>query len=65
MSTKSLDSAAHILVAEIGLIGVFRNDEERVRGLHVDELVARLSDQKRVNGRKLTRCLRLLCIDHS
>ena len=39
-------------------------DEERTKGLHVDELVARLPDGKKVEPQKLARCLRLLSAEH-
>ena len=58
------DSAAHILTAEIGLVGVFRSDTERMTGLHVNEMVARLPEGKKVNPQKLARCLRLLSVEH-
>ena len=52
------------LTAHIGLIDVFKSDEERTKGLHVDELVARLPDGKKVEPQKLARCLRLLSAEH-
>lgn len=62
---KTHDSASNILVAEIGLVGVFRDNEERTKGLHVDEMVKRLPEEKKVNAWKLARCLRLLCAEHT
>ena len=64
MSTQSLDQAAYILTADIGLINVFRTDEEKTKGLHVEEMVARLPDDKKVDPQKLARCLRLLSTEH-
>ncbi|RPD73781.1 S-adenosyl-L-methionine-dependent methyltransferase [Lentinus tigrinus ALCF2SS1-7] len=64
MSTRSLDQAAYILTADIRLIDVFHTDEEKAKGLHVDEIVARLPEDKKVDPQKLARCLRLLSTEH-
>ena len=64
MSTQSLDQAAYILTADIQLIDVFHTDEEKTKGLHVDEMVARLPQGKKVDPQKLARCLRLLSTEH-
>ena len=64
MSTQMLDTAAYILTADIDLLSVFRDDDERANGLHVDEMVTRLPENKKVNPRKLARCLRALTTDH-
>ena len=59
-----MEPAANILTVEIGLVGVFRTDDERMAGLHVNEMVARLPEGKKVNPGKLARCLRLLSTEH-
>ena len=64
MSCAPLDTAVYSLTAHIGLVDMFRSDEERTNGLHVDELVARLPEGKKVNPQKLARCLRLLSAEH-
>ena len=64
MAFKATETAASILVADIGLVGVFSSDEERRQGLHVDEMVSRLPEHKKVNPHKLARCLRLLTTEH-
>ena len=64
MSYQVVEPVANILTAEIGLIGVFRTNEERAAGLHVNEMVARLPEGKKVNPGKLARCLRLLSTEH-
>ena len=61
---RMLDTSAYILTADIGLMNVFRTDEERTAGLSVSEMVARLPEGKKVNPQKLARCLRLLSVDH-
>ena len=61
---RMLDTSAYILTADIGLMDVFRTDEERTTGLSVSEMVARLPEGKKVNPQKLARCLRLLSVDH-
>ncbi|RPD73782.1 S-adenosyl-L-methionine-dependent methyltransferase [Lentinus tigrinus ALCF2SS1-7] len=63
-STQSLDQAAYILTADIRILDVFRTDEEKANGLHVDEIVARLPVGKKVDPEKLARCLRLLSTEH-
>ena len=64
MALQSVDTAAYILTSDIGLIGVFRTEEERTKGLHVDEMASRLPEHKKVNPHKLARCLRLLSTEH-
>ncbi|KAI0746870.1 O-methyltransferase-domain-containing protein [Daedaleopsis nitida] len=64
MASRSLDQAAYILTADIRLLDVYRTDQERLDGLHITEMVARLPKTKRVDGQKLARCLRLLSTDH-
>ncbi|KAI0737650.1 hypothetical protein C8Q80DRAFT_1276390 [Daedaleopsis nitida] len=64
MSTQSLDQAAYILTADIRLLDVFKTDQEKRTGLHVDEMVARLPAGKKVDPDKLARCLRLLSTEH-
>ena len=61
---RMLDTSAYILTADIGLMDVFRTDEERTAGLSVSEMVTRLPEGKKVNPQKLARCLRLLSVDH-
>ncbi|KAI0746937.1 S-adenosyl-L-methionine-dependent methyltransferase [Daedaleopsis nitida] len=64
LSTGALDTSAWILTAQINLLDVFRTDEERKSGLHVDEMVARLPEDKKVNPEKLGRSLRFLSTEH-
>ena len=64
MSTKTVDTASYILTADIGLVDVFETDEERCRGLSVEEMVSRLPEGKKTNPQKLARCLRLLSTEH-
>ena len=64
VSTQMLDTAAYITTGHIGLVDVFKTDEERTAGLSVDEIVARLPADKKVNPQKLARCLRLLSVEH-
>lgn len=64
MSSQVLDTAAYILTSDIGLLDVFHTEMERINGLHVDEMVARLPEGKKVNPHKLARCLRLLSVEH-
>ena len=64
MSMRMLDTSAYILTADIGLMDVFRTDEERTTGLSVSEMVTRLPEGKKVSPQKLARCLRLLSVDH-
>ena len=64
MSIKTLDQTAYMLTADIDLLDVFRTEEEKVNGLHVDEMVARLPKGKKVDPQKLGRSLRLLSTEH-
>ncbi len=64
MSTQSLDQAAYIMTADIQLIEVFHTEQEKTEGLHVNEIVARLPEGKKVDPQKLARCLRLLSTEH-
>ncbi|TFK85023.1 S-adenosyl-L-methionine-dependent methyltransferase [Polyporus arcularius HHB13444] len=64
MSTQSLDQAAYIMTADIQLIDVFHTEQEKTAGLHVNEIVARLPEGKKVDPQKLARCLRLLSTEH-
>lgn len=64
MSTQALDQSAYILTADIGLVDVFKTDEEKSGGLHIEEIVARLPEGKKVHPQKLARCLRLLSTEH-
>ena len=61
---RTMDTAAYILTADIGLVGVFLTDEERTSGLSVEEMVSRLPEGKKVDPHKLARCLRLLSVEH-
>ena len=42
MSVKVLDQTAYMLTADIDLLDVFKSEEEKFNGLHVNEMVARL-----------------------
>ena len=64
MALQSVDTAAYILTSDIGLIGVFRTEKERTNGLHVEEMISRLPEGKKVPAHKLARCLRLLGGEH-
>ena len=64
MCSQSLDQAAYLLTADIRLLDVFRTDEEKARGLHVRDMVARLPAGKKVNEQTLARSLRLLTTEH-
>ncbi|KAI0711128.1 S-adenosyl-L-methionine-dependent methyltransferase [Cerioporus squamosus] len=64
MSAKTVDTASNIMTADIGLVDVFKHDEEKTRALHVDKMVSRLPQGKKVNPQKLARCLRLLSAEH-
>ena len=61
MSVKALDQTAYMLTADIDLLDVFKTEDEKMNGLHVDEIVARLPKEKKVDPQKLGRSLRLLC----
>ena len=40
MSIKALDQTAYMLTADIDLLDVFKTQDEKIDGLHVDEMVA-------------------------
>ncbi|TBU61151.1 hypothetical protein BD310DRAFT_239451 [Dichomitus squalens] len=64
LALRAVDTSAYILTADIELVDVFKSDEEKRGGLHVDHLVARLPAEKKVDSQKLARCLRLLAASH-
>ncbi|KAM5543341.1 hypothetical protein V8D89_003215 [Ganoderma adspersum] len=64
MSVKALDQTAYMLTADIDLLDVFKTEDEKTDGLHVDEIVARLPKEKKVDPQKLGRSLRLLSTEH-
>ena len=64
MSVKALDQTAYMLTADIDLLDVFKTEDEKINGLHVDEIVARLPKEKKVDPQKLGRSLRLLSTEH-
>ena len=64
MSIKALDQTAYMLTADIDLLDVFKTQDEKIDGLHVDEMVARLPNGKKVDAQKLGRSLRLLSTEH-
>ena len=64
MSIKALDHTAYMLTADIDLLDVFKTEDEKIDGLHVDEMVARLPNGKKVDAQKLGRSLRLLSTEH-
>lgn len=41
-----------------------KTDEEKRAGLHIEEIVARLQEGKKVHPKKVARCLRLLSTKH-